>query len=110
MPSVTAIKQQKHNASRFSIFLDGAYSLSVRESALVASGLHIGQELSKAELQKLVGDLAKTKLYDQALNLLSFRRRSYAEMRRYLKDKTDDVSMLEELLQRLQTQGWLDDD
>jgi regulatory protein len=105
---ITALKVQKNNNERVNVFIDDEFALGV--TLMVAASLRKGQHLSDTELEQLKQDDDRNKAYDRAIRFLGFRSRSEAEVRRYLRDKnyTDDV--IEETVNRLVAQNYLDDE
>jgi regulatory protein len=106
---VSGIKQQVKTQGRYSIFIDGKFSFGLSESALMKSGLRIGKEISREELVSLK-DVAKAdKAFNRALGLIARRPRSEWEIRDYLRRKEYDPEFIDELVDRLRTGKWLDD-
>jgi regulatory protein len=105
---ITAIKAQKKNPNRVSIFLDGEYAFGL--TRIVAAWLHIGQELSVEKIASLQAEDTREIAYQQALKFLNFRQRSQAEVERNLKDHQFPEEIVAEVIDRLQNNGFLDDD
>jgi regulatory protein len=106
---ITDIKQQVKRADRYSIYLDGRYEFSLSEFELLSSGLRIGKELTKQELEELKDTAKLDKAYDRALNLISMRQRSEWEVRTYLKQKGYDSALADTILNKLSIKGYVDD-
>lgn len=106
---ITAIKQQVKNTQRYSIFVDGKYSFSLSELALINSELKLGQELTKTELAKLKEESDFDKAYNRVLNLLARRVRSEWEVRDYLKRKKYNAEMTEKILNKLSDRRLIND-
>lgn len=112
MPTVTAIKPQKNNPSRFSIFLDGNFAFGLDETNLVKSGLKKDKKISLKEVEDLIYESEFGKLYDRALRFLSFRPRSEGEMRNYFAKKRGAKilpHLIEEVILKLKDARLLDD-
>lgn len=107
---ITSIKQQVKQAGRYSIFVDGEYSFSLSESALVESGLASGQELSPDEVKKFKQLSSDDKLYQRALRYAAIRLRSRWEMEFYLQRKDAPPHLIEEITGKLEKVGLLDDE
>jgi regulatory protein len=106
---ITAIKQQVKQQGRYSIFVEGKYSFSLSESALLESKIASGQELSVQQVKdfkKLSGD---DKLYNQALRYAAMRPRSIWEMETYLQRKGSDPLLSPTILSKLSNIKLLDD-
>lgn len=106
---ITSIKQQIKREGRYSVFVDGKYSFSLSELGLINSGLHVGQEISKEELEKLKDTALYDKFYNNVLNLLARRVRSEWEIRDYLKRKNSPAPLIEEILNKLSNNNYVND-
>jgi regulatory protein len=109
MPTITDIKKQKKSDTRFSVFVDGRYALSLSDLDVSTSGLRIGQELTAEELDQLAQTASETKAYAMALRYLSIRPRSVREMSDYLRRKDIAPDDIEAVLGRLIRSELLDD-
>jgi regulatory protein len=107
--NITAIKQQVKQANRYSVFVDGKYSFSLSESALLDSKIHSGMGLDKTKLAELKSLSATDKAYSRALNYVTIRPRSEWELRTYFQRKTVDKDVAEEIIQKLRRTSLLND-
>jgi regulatory protein len=105
---ITTLKFQKRNRERVNVYLDGKYAFSLQ--AILAARLHKGQFLSDEEIEGLLQEDASQKAYDRALNFLTYRPRSRAEVRRYLERKGVSPEVSERVEERLMRAGLLDDE
>lgn len=107
MATITAIKQQKRNPQRVSIYLDGVYAFPLAK--IVAVWLKVGQELSPEKVNQLqVADEAE-KAYQRALNFISYRPRCRSEVERNLRSHEISPALIEQTLERLSKAGFIDD-
>lgn len=104
---ITALRIQKNNKERVNVFVDEVYALAV--TLMVAATLKKGQYLSDADIKQLKSEDERHKAYQRALHYLSFRARSQAEMERYLQDKGYSPEIVTEIIERLQSERYLDD-
>jgi len=107
LQKITALRTQK-KGHRVSLFLDGKYACGLQAS--VAAGLRVGQTLSEEEIEELQERDETEVAYDRALNYLSYRPRSRAEMERYLQRRSVSAATTETLIERLLRAGLLDDE
>ena len=107
---VTAIKQQVRQQGRYSIFVEGKYSFSLSEAALLESKLANGQELSTEEVKKFKQLSGDDKLYGQALRYVAMRPRSTWEMGTYLQRKKASPLLSQQILNKLSDLQLLDDE
>jgi len=108
MGKITALKYQKKNRDRVSVYLDGQFAFGL--PAIVAASLKSGQSLSEAEIEALRQQGVVEGAYDRALDYLSYRPRSRAEIVTYLEGRDVPGGQIEEVVERLERAGLLDDD
>ncbi|MCS7246679.1 MAG: RecX family transcriptional regulator [Anaerolineales bacterium] len=104
--TITALKVQK-NRQRVNVFLDGRFAFGLLRST--AAQLRVGQRLTEEQVEQLLCEDRVDTLYQQALRYLSFRPRSEQEMHRYLSSRETEERVRAQVLERLRTNGWLDD-
>lgn len=105
---ITALKIQKRDKERVNVFVDDEFAFAV--TMLVAAKLRKGQHLSDAEIESLKQGDQRDKAYNRAVHFLSFRPRSQAEVARYLSEKEYSEAIIEEVINRLTQQKYLDDE
>lgn len=105
---ITSLQQQKNNAERVSVFLDGEYAFGVTLDA----ALHLtkGQILTDAEIDALRTGDEHDRAYQSALHFLGARPRSGAEVRRNLHEKGFGEDSIALAIARLQEHGYLNDE
>lgn len=106
---ITSIKQQVKRADRYSVYVDGKYSFSLSENALLDSKLASGRELTKEELEDFKQLSADDKLYGNALRYAAMRLRSEWELRSYLQRKQAAPEAADMVIERLTRIGLIDD-
>lgn len=107
---ITKIVRQQKRADRYSVFVDDKYAFSLSESALLESGLHSGQELTReqvAEYRKLSAD---DKLYGQALRYVALRPRTQWEIETYLARKGGSPALTEQIVNKLSNIDLINDE
>ncbi|MBC8506019.1 MAG: RecX family transcriptional regulator [Anaerolineales bacterium] len=104
---ITALKAQKKNSDRVSVFLDGEYAFGLFR--VVAAWLQVGQEIDEEKIRQLNQTEAGEKAYQRALNFLSYRVRTETEIRRNLNKHDTPESVIEEVLERLRRNNLVDD-
>ena len=107
---ITKIVQQEKQKDRYSVFVDGKYSFSLSEGALLDSGLARGQELEPAQVKDYKQLSADDKVYGQALRYAALRLRSAWEMEQYLRRKQASPLLCQQVLNKLSTIGLLNDE
>jgi len=104
---ITALKFQKQNKDRVSVYLDGAFAFGL--TAVEAVHLRVGQTLSADEIVELQMKDDVERAHERALNYLSYRPRSTAEVRRNLRQKDVDDRVIDAVIGRLTRADLLDD-
>lgn len=107
---ITAIKQQERLKGRYSIYVDDKYAFSLSADALLDERLHQGQELDEQQLKAYKKLSADDKAYGLALAYVARRLRSQWELRDYFRRKGYDEALSEQILQRLEKLGLVDDE
>lgn len=107
MPIVTALKVQARNKNRVNVYLDGDYAFGLVK--VEAARLRIGQALTDADIERLKEADAAETAYEKTLYFLSYRPRSEAEIRRYLKKKQLPDNQQAAVVARLRQAGLVDD-
>lgn len=98
---ISDIKQQVKRQGRYSIYVDEKYSFSLSEGELMQSGIRIGQDYTKEELEELKQVAVLDKAHMRALDYLARRPRSEWEVRDYLKRKDYDSPTVDTILNKL---------
>lgn len=108
---ITSIKQQAKRADRYSIFVEGKYSFSLSEAALLESKITSGLELTQQQVSEFKKLSAEDKIYNQTLRYVAMRPRSKWEVGFYLQYKKQaSPALTEELLNKLSNIGLIDDE
>ncbi len=106
---ITAIKQQVKQQGRYSIFVEGKYSFSLSEAALLDSKLASGQELTEVQVREFKQLSVDDKLYNRALRYAAMRPRSNWEIESYLQRKKADPLLAQQIVNKLSKIGLLED-
>ncbi len=104
---ITAIKAQKRNHQRVSIYLDGEFAFGL--SRFVAAWLTPGRKLTETEIDKLLEEDTYEVAFQKALQFIQHRPRSIEETRRRLSEKGFEPEVIQATLEKLQDKHWLDD-
>ncbi len=107
MQKITAIKAQRKNPQRVNIFLDGEFAFGL--TRIVAGWLQVGQMLNEEKIAALQAEDDLEMAYLRALNFLSYRPRSLAEIRRNLHKHKAPETIIEATLERLQQKNFAND-
>lgn len=105
--TITRLQIQQKNKERVNVFLNDEYAFSL--DLMLAMGLKKGQTLSRAEIVALQAADEVKRAYGAAINLLGYRARSQAEVEQRLKQREFSAGAIAQTVERLQTEGHLDD-
>jgi regulatory protein len=105
---ITALKAQKRNRQRVNVYIDDNFAFGL--AAIEAMRLQIGQTLDDREIARLKERDQIEVAHERALNFLSYRPRSVAEVRRRLTEKGFDEAAIDQVVARLSRAGLLDDE
>ena len=103
------IQIQKRRKNRRSIFLDDGSVFGVSEDVFFSIPVQIGDTITDRELDNILVADNQQKILDFALNLLSYRMRSKAELMHRLKRKKFNEDGIYFVMEKLETKGYLDD-
>lgn len=106
---ITAIEPQKHHAERMNLYVDGAFRLALAQEIVLRAGLRTGDPIGEERLAELEGEDLRWKARDAALNLLSFRSRTAAELRDRLRRKEYAPEVVDACVADLVERGLVDD-
>lgn len=106
---VTAIKVQQGRSDRYSVFIDGAYAVSVSATAILDLKILPGQELTRDAHARLQDRAEFDQLYDQALGYVTRRTRSRHELATFLQKKHCPAPLTEQITNRLLQAGLVND-
>ncbi len=104
---ITALRFQKRNKDRVSVYVDDQFAFGL--AAIEAVRLRVGQTLSDDDVARLQVRDEVERAYERALNFLSYRPRSEAEVRRNLRKKDVDDEVVEVVIERLTRARLVDD-
>lgn len=107
MGKITAIKVQKRNPDRVSVFINGEFRFGLFTA--LANQIKVGQELSDHQIQEYLDRQEHEVAYRQALRWLSRRPHTIEEIRMKLRRKQAPAEVIDKVIDRLQAAELLDD-
>jgi regulatory protein len=105
--TITGLKVQNKNHQRVNVYLDGEFAFGLRR--IVAAWLNVGQVISDEKIAQLKSEDAHEEAYQRALRFIDYRPRSSTEIRQSLKKKDLPEELIDEVVERLERNGFLDD-
>ncbi|MCH5163061.1 MAG: RecX family transcriptional regulator [Clostridiales bacterium] len=109
MGRITDIAKQKRNPSRVSVFIDGEFAIGLDAVTAVGARIKIGDEITVEKLKEVSHKSEVNSAFERAAGYLSSSPRSALEIKRYLKDKGYDASVVAEAVERLEQYRYIDD-
>ena len=103
------IQAQKRRKNWRNIYFDDGSVFGISEDVLFSIPVQIGDTLTDQELDDILVADYQQKIMDVALNLLSYRMRSKAELIRRLKRKKFNEDGIYAVMEKLETKGYVDD-
>lgn len=106
---ITALQPQKRSSKRISVFLDGAFLFGLARDTVNALGLRVGQEVDRAELDRIAHEEQLHQGRNYAFRLLSYKARTESELRQRLVRKGFAPGIVTATIERLRELGLVDD-
>jgi len=106
---ITAIRQQERLKDRFSVYVEGKYSFSLSDRALLDSKIASGQEVTGEDIKRFQRLSAEDKLFGNAIRYAAMRLRSRWEIEQYLRRKEAAPEKADEIIDRLVGLGFVND-
>lgn len=108
MSTITALERQKKNPGRVNVYVDGRFALGV--TGVLAAELRVGQPITEEELARLQAQDTVERARALAVEFLSRRPRSEAEVRQRLGKKGFAPAVVDAVLTRLRELDLVDDE
>ncbi|HEX7049442.1 MAG TPA: RecX family transcriptional regulator [Longimicrobiales bacterium] len=106
---ITALQPQKHHPERVNVFVDGAFRLGLAVEVASGAGLCVGAEVDEELLAAVERRDLAWKAREAALQLLAYRSRTEAELRRRLLHKEFPADVVDACVGDLAERGFVDD-
>lgn len=109
MKKITKIEYQKKNKERFNIYLDGEYAFAIDMNILIKYSLKKDMLLDDDVIDDILKSEEKISVYYYGLSVLSRAAKSEYELRLKMKDKGFDSRLIDNAINRLKEQKYIDD-
>jgi regulatory protein len=106
---ITKVERQARAQNRYNLYINDQYAFSVHEDVLIKYRLFKGEEIEKEQYEAIVLEEERQKAYLNAVRLLSSRLRTEHEIKTRLKQKSFSEEIVQETVERLKTEGYLND-
>ncbi|MEJ2599545.1 MAG: RecX family transcriptional regulator [Anaerolineales bacterium] len=104
---ITALTLQKRNRQRVNVYLDGEFAFGL--ARILTAWMQVGQTLSDEKIAQLKAEDEHEVAYQRAIKFLNYRPRTENEIRQNLRKHDVPDNVRDEVVQRLQRAGLLDD-
>lgn len=110
MSTITRLQAGKKNPGRINLYLDGEFAFALTLDEVVKNGLKKGLNLTQDQVEALKKNDDLNWVYAKILNFISFRPRTTVEVKKRAKTYgINDPVVLDKLVHKLKSQGYLDD-
>jgi regulatory protein len=106
---VTALRAQVNDSQRVNVFIDGEFALGVSLNTISKEKVFVGKELTEEDYERIVASESADKALHAAMRSLEARPRSSSELRERLRRKEYAPEVIEQVLERLEGIGLVDD-
>lgn len=107
--TITAIRTQRRDQERVSVFLDDAFAFGLDQQIILDQGLHTGQTLTEADTGDLIALDETARATAAALQFLGYRPRSEGEIQRRLHQRGFTAGAIEITIAKLREWRYVDD-
>lgn len=105
---ITKLEYQKKDQNRVNVYIDDQFVAGLGQDDVLKLNLYKNKEITPEEQIKIIEDSDFGKLFNQALNFLSFRPRSEWEIR--FKFRNEDQQMVDKILGKLKKINQVNDE
>lgn len=109
MSIITKIEVQKRRKDKVNLFLDEVFRCSLTAESVVRARLAVGQELTEEDLQEILLTSESEIAFNKACDYLSRAMKTGKEMRTYLTGKGFDGAVVDNVLEKLSSYRYIDD-
>jgi regulatory protein len=107
---ITAVERQARSKQRYNVFIDGEFAFAVHEDVLIKHRLLKGETVDPSRLEEVLRDEERQSAYVKVLRWLGSRQRTVKEIKSYLRRHKYEAAVIEDVLIRIQQQGYIDDE
>lgn len=107
---ITNIEKQKNNSMRFNVYIDNKYAFSVSYEEKKEFNLEEGVDINEEQYNYYVNYLINKSAYNDSIKFLSYSMRTKKELINKLKSMGYDNSIINNVLEKLIKQRYIDDE
>lgn len=103
------VKYKKMSKGRYKIFFDNNSELVLYEDVILKNNLLREKNITLELLEKVMNENIFYEVYDLSLSYIEIKMRTLKELREYLLKKNFDINVIDNVLDRLVNEGYLDE-
>lgn len=103
------VKYKKMSKGRYKIFFDNNSELVLYEDVILKNNLLREKNITLELLEKVMNENIFYEVYDLCLSYIEIKMRTLKELREYLLKKNFDINVIDNVLDRLVNEGYLDE-
>ena len=103
------VKYKKMSKGRYKIFFDNNSELVLYEDVILKNNLLREKNITLELLEKVMNENIFYEVYDLSLSYIEIKMRTSKELREYLLKKNFDINVIDNVLGRLENEGYLDE-
>ncbi|KAA5807714.1 regulatory protein RecX [Thermoanaerobacterium thermosaccharolyticum] len=107
---ITNIEKQKNNSMRFNVYIDNKYAFSVSYEEKKEFNLEEGIDINEEQYNYYVNYMINKSAYNDSIKFLSYSMRTKKELINKLKSMGYDNSIINNVLEKLIKQRYIDDE
>lgn len=104
---ISRLEYQKKDPHRVNVYVDDKFVAGISANDIIKLGLFNNKEINSQELNKIISDSEFGKLFNSAINFLSYRPRSEWEIR--FKFKKENQQMVDKVIEKLKQINQIND-
>lgn len=109
MAKITSMRPQAKDKTRCNLYLDGVFYCGLTLESVVKFRLKEGMEIEREVLDAIQLESEKQTAFDKALDHLSHSMKTEASLRAYLKKKGYVEAVIDSVMEKLSSYGFVDD-
>ena len=106
---ITKLEIQKKNKSRVNLYVDGTFNCGLSLETIMKNGIKEGQEISQVQLEVLKNQCEQEIALSKATAYIARYQKSESEINSYLRKKEFDEKIVQEVVNKLKSYGFVDD-
>ncbi|MBP3635708.1 MAG: RecX family transcriptional regulator [Bacilli bacterium] len=103
------LKYKKNSGNKYKVFLEDGSNIILHENIIIKYNLLISNSLQDDDLKLILEDNNNYLVYDMVLKYISIKMRCESEIRKYLQNKNINKVIIDETINRLKVEGYINE-